>query len=146
MKNLYYNPVRDGRMKNLVIGMLTIFISVTFLFWMSRNQVDRSEVDKSQAFLIFAPAIVLVVLLYFIPFGQILESSNGELSLYYRLGSIKFNKKNLGSPKAILLEQNEFKYYCIRIQFVSGNVSEMEKHPTLDWARIRFKEYETLID
>ncbi len=119
---------------------------MALLFFVSRNQVDRSEVDKNEAFLIFAPAIVLVVLVYFIPFGQILESNSGELSLYYRLGSIKFNNKNLGSPKAILLEQNEFKYYCIRIQFVDGNVIEMEKHPTLDWARIRYEEYKNLID
>ncbi len=146
MSQLHINIVRNNRIRNLVLGgLLLMSMALSFSFVVS-DISETGTINKIEALLMITVPLILIGALAFIPFTQILESNENELSLYYRLGAIKFGNRIIGKAKAILLEQNELKYYCIGIQLINGDVIAMEKHPTLDWATIRYEEYKMLID
>ncbi len=146
MAQLPINILRTVRLKNVVLGGLVLMsLALSFSFVESDN-LATGTINKSEALLMITVPLVLIGALVFIPFTQILESNENELSLYYRLGPIKFRNRIIGKARAILLEQNELKYYWIRIQLINGDLIDMEKHSTLDWATIRYEEYKRLID
>ncbi|NOS91900.1 MAG: hypothetical protein HOP30_08255 [Cyclobacteriaceae bacterium] len=146
MAQVNINILRNNRIKNLALGGLLLISMILSFTFVASNFNATKPIAKSEAMLIIIVPILVIGVLAFIPFGQILESNNGKLILYYRLGSLKFRTKNMGKARAILLEQDELKYYCIRIQLINGDLIDMEKHSTLDWATIRYEEYKKLID
>ena len=84
----------------------------------------------------------LVYLLGQIPFGQVLETTTEKrLSIYYKLGGLKFKHKTLDRLESVTLEQDKNKYYCLILKIANGQSLTIEKYPTLDEANERLFEF-----
>lgn len=145
MHHVNINILRNARIKNMVIGCLLIILIFLAQYIISVNVEKGQPMDTKESILIFVVPLLIIGALWFVPFGQIIESKDGELAMFYRLGALTLKQQKLGKAREILLEQNELRYYCVRIRMITGEVLEIEQHATLDFATIRLDEFKDLL-
>ncbi|MBI3218681.1 MAG: hypothetical protein HYZ44_04160 [Bacteroidetes bacterium] len=133
-------------MKNMAIGCLLIISIFLAQYFISVNVDEGQATDSNASILIFVAPLLIIGALLFVPFAQIIESKDGELTMFYQLGALRLRQRKLGKVREILLEQNELRYYCIRIRMSTDEVLEIEQHPTLDFATIRLDEFKYLLE
>lgn len=146
MHQVNINILRNARIKNMVIGCLLIILILLAQYFMSINVDKGQAMATKESILIFVAPLLIIGALWFVPFGQIIESKDGELTMFYRLGALTLEQRKLGKAREILLEQNELRYYCVRIRMMTDEVLEIEQHSTLDFATIRLDEFKYILE
>ncbi|WHZ06319.1 MAG: hypothetical protein OJF59_000071 [Cytophagales bacterium] len=98
--------------------------------------------------LLFTAIIVgFVFLIGLIPFGQVIESlDKSKFLTFYKLGRLKFKQEIWNKVDKVTLEQDQNRNYCLTITMSSGQILVIEKHPTLDVAKVRLDEFKRLFD
>lgn len=145
MSHLYYNRLKNNRIKGIALGVLAILMLGSFILYI--NTIDKKDIRVYYGLFFSILLMGVSYLLGQIPFGQILETTdNKDIITYYKLGGFKFNVKDLGRPKSVTIEQDLNKYYCLTLNMPDGKRSSLEKYSTLAEANERFSELKEIID
>lgn len=145
MNHFYYNILLNAKIKNVLLGLITISATVLFILYI--NTAEQNLISNYIGIVFAFSLIAGLYLLGRIPFGQILESnSNKEIVTYYKLGSLKFNYKTLGRPLQVILKQDETKYYCLTLEMSEQQNWIIEKYPTLNEGNARLAELKSILD
>jgi len=120
-------------------------ILVLGLFIFVINTVDKESLNIYQGLIFSLVVMAATFLLGQIPFGQVIEKIDDKnIATYYKLGGQKFNYKIFDKPKAVTIEQDSSKYYCLTLKMQSGQSWTIEKYPTMDEANERLLEFKSL--
>jgi hypothetical protein len=145
MGQLYYNRQRNDRIKNIVLGAFVVL--VFWLFSLFVRTVDKKSINLYHGLLFGVLLIVVNYLLRLIPFGQVFESfDKKKFRTYYRLGRLKFKRREWDQADKVLLEQDQKRFYCIVVKTVNGQTFEVERCPTLKQSEERLNEFKNLFN
>ncbi len=147
MRQINYNQFQNVRIKNIVLGLILFLIDGLTIYVVSLRAADGKPTNMFIGLLIVFIINGLVFFLgLIIPFGQVIESKGKEFETYFKLGRLKFKRKQWGQADNVSLEQDKDRFYCLRIRTDDGKTFEIEKHATLDIANIRLNEFKRLFE
>jgi len=145
MKKMFFNRLRNARIKNIALGLLCI---LPILFLWPRLLSNHSEPSKINFIAIFGIPYLVMGLLLLLPFQQVIESISAvEFKTYFQIGWLKANVKTYSkqSVKQILLEQDKDKFFCLTVKITNQVDWVIEKHPTSKIAEERLDELRSTI-
>ena len=126
-----YNRLKHARIKSIALGLimmggLTLF--TTQFIESARNQVSTN-------FLL--PLVIYlfpVLLFYYFPMRQVIEFlDKSEFATYYSFGWLKLNYKTYSIDRdAVIINQDDRRYYCLTIRTKNNGDIIIERYPTLD--------------
>lgn len=120
--------------------MVGLFILVIYT-------VDKESLSIYNGLVFGFLLILLTYLLGLIPFGQVLEYLNNKtFTTYYKLGPLKFKEMKWDKVDNVTLEQDQKRYYYLTIRTIGGQAIQLEKHPTLNEANERLREFKELFE
>ena len=145
MGQLYYDRLTNNRIKNIVLGTVTILLFWLFMVYLNTPAGKATSRFQASTFLFIL--IGFSYLLRQLPFGQVIETTaDKSVEIFYKLGALRLNKRSLGRPVSVTLEQDKERYYCLTLRLPNGQSLTIEKYPTLDNANERLVEFRKILD
>ncbi|MBS1952212.1 MAG: hypothetical protein JST37_14500 [Bacteroidetes bacterium] len=147
MGQIFYNQLRNNRIKSIALGTLLLLMNALMLYIISIRANNGRPTNTFYALLFTAIIVGFVFLIGLIPFGQVIESlDKSKFLTFYKLGRLKFKQEIWNKVDKVTLEQDQNRNYCLTITMSSGQILVIEKHPTLDVAKVRLDEFKRLFD
>jgi hypothetical protein len=146
MKRLAINRLRIARIKSLTIGIL--YLLVNMIFW-SLVLFGQLDLKKTNVMTTLGIPTLIIAILVFIPFNQIIESNtDSEFETYFQIGWFKIKLKRYPKEqiKQISLERDQDKFFCLTIRMTNHEDLVLERYPTLDTAEKRLMELRNTIE
>jgi hypothetical protein len=146
MGKIFYNQLKNSRIKNIALGVILLAINGLMVYIISLRMADGKPTNTFTGLLLCFITIGIVFLFGLIPFGQVIESRGKEFETYYKFGGLKFKQQKWGQADSVSLEQDKEKFYCLKIRTVKGKTFEEEKYATFDVGNIRLNEFKRLFE
>ena len=147
MAHIYYNQLRNARIKNLTLGLFLLSMNAVMLFIISERAAQGKQTSTFYALLFVAIIVAFVFGIALIPFCQVIESlDKSTCATFYKLGPLKFKYQTWGKVESVTLEQDVTKYYCVTMKAAGGQTLVIEKHATSELANIRLSEFKSLFE
>lgn len=126
-----FNRLKHNRVKSITLGLVMIgglFLFTTQFIENTKNQVPTSF------WVMFVIYLFPVLLFYFMPMRQVVELlDKSEFATYYKFGWLKLNYKTYSMDgDAVVIKQDDKKYYCLTIRTQTNGDIVIERYPTLD--------------
>lgn len=147
MGQIFYNQLRNNRIKSIILGALILLMNALMLYIISVRAANGRQINIFYSLLLTVIITALVFLIGLIPFGQVIESlEKNKFSTFYKIGRFKFKHEMWDKVDNVTLEQDQNKYYCLTIKMTNGQTLITEKYPTLNEANTHLNEYKRLFN